>query len=303
MRKAPRGGHLREVAPVGGVAVNQTKAIPVVRQRRLPIARRRPLPVHPLLRHSPAPVFRGRHAGSLEALWVTRPEAVDLERIKNIKLLLDFYRIREEDAHECIGVERRWFRRLLKLGLERRMPNLDKVAHFFKLPDGHYCLVNLVLRSCPDFRAISVDLASILGRSPIMNKRFIVRLSTEEREQLEALVAKGKAAARQVDPSPHPPEGRLQRNRAGLVRRTDQSGPRCRNDHRPPGPSRLRRRRPRAGPRPPARPAPSPDARWRAGGPSDRLGVRESSRGPAPLDAPPPGRQDGRVRPYRHGLA
>ncbi len=29
-----------------------------------------------------------------------------------------------------------------------------------------------------------------------MNKRFIVRLSTEEREQLEALVAKGKAAAR-----------------------------------------------------------------------------------------------------------
>jgi hypothetical protein len=31
-----------------------------------------------------------------------------------------------------------------------------------------------------------------------MNKRFIVRLSTEEREQLEALVAKGKAAARKL---------------------------------------------------------------------------------------------------------
>ena len=31
-----------------------------------------------------------------------------------------------------------------------------------------------------------------------MNKRFIVRLSAEEREQLEALVAKGKAAARKL---------------------------------------------------------------------------------------------------------
>ena len=39
-----------------------------------------------------------------------------------------------------------------------------------------------------------------------MNKRFIVRLSAEERGQLETLVAKGKAAA-QVDPSPRPPEG------------------------------------------------------------------------------------------------
>src|SRR5262245_53608379 len=28
MRKAPRGGRLREVAPVGGVDVNQTKAAP-----------------------------------------------------------------------------------------------------------------------------------------------------------------------------------------------------------------------------------------------------------------------------------
>jgi hypothetical protein len=41
-----------------------------------------------------------------------------------------------------------------------------------------------------------VDFAKILGRSPIMNKRFIVRLSGEERDQLENLVAKGKAAAR-----------------------------------------------------------------------------------------------------------
>ena len=31
-----------------------------------------------------------------------------------------------------------------------------------------------------------------------MNKRFVVRLSVEEREQLEAIVAKGKAAARKL---------------------------------------------------------------------------------------------------------
>jgi hypothetical protein len=31
-----------------------------------------------------------------------------------------------------------------------------------------------------------------------MNKKFIVRLSVEERSQLEALVAKGKAAARKL---------------------------------------------------------------------------------------------------------
>jgi len=37
-----------------------------------------------------------------------------------------------------------------------------------------------------------------MGRSPIMNKKFIVRLSVEERSQLEAIVAKGKAAARKL---------------------------------------------------------------------------------------------------------
>ena len=82
MRKAPRGGRLREVAPVGGVVVKQTEAIPVARQRRLPIARRRPLLDHALTRSSPGPILRRMHAGSLEALRVTRPEAVDLERTK-----------------------------------------------------------------------------------------------------------------------------------------------------------------------------------------------------------------------------
>jgi hypothetical protein len=38
----------------------------------------------------------------------------------------------------------------------------------------------------------------ILGRSPIMNKKFVVRLSVEERGLLESLVAKGKAAARKL---------------------------------------------------------------------------------------------------------
>jgi hypothetical protein len=31
-----------------------------------------------------------------------------------------------------------------------------------------------------------------------MNKKFVVRLSTEERGQLESLVARGKAAARKL---------------------------------------------------------------------------------------------------------
>ena len=73
-------GHLREVAPVGGVDVRQTKAIPVPRQRRLPIARRGPLLDHTLILSGRGPVFRRMNAGSLEALWVTRPKAVGLER-------------------------------------------------------------------------------------------------------------------------------------------------------------------------------------------------------------------------------
>jgi hypothetical protein len=42
-----------------------------------------------------------------------------------------------------------------------------------------------------DFCPLFVVLARNLGWSPIMNKRFIVRLSVEERAQLESLVAKG----------------------------------------------------------------------------------------------------------------
>jgi hypothetical protein len=38
----------------------------------------------------------------------------------------------------------------------------------------------------------------LLGRSPIMNKRYVVRLSVEERSRLESLIAKGKAAARRL---------------------------------------------------------------------------------------------------------
>ena len=38
----------------------------------------------------------------------------------------------------------------------------------------------------------------ILGRSPPMNKKFVVRLSAGERSHLESLVAKGKAAARRL---------------------------------------------------------------------------------------------------------
>src|SRR3954452_7546632 len=80
MKKAPRRGRLRKVAPVGGVVVKQTKAIPVARRRRVPTTRRRPL----LFRYHVQPggeISQRMHAGSLEALRVTRPEAVGLEPI------------------------------------------------------------------------------------------------------------------------------------------------------------------------------------------------------------------------------
>ena len=73
--RPPRGGRLREVAPVGGVDVEQTKLV-------LANARQRLVP-GPSSDCVPDGVLGGRHAGSLEALRVTRPEAVGLERTKN----------------------------------------------------------------------------------------------------------------------------------------------------------------------------------------------------------------------------
>jgi hypothetical protein len=65
--RPPRGGRFREVAPVGGVDVNRTGASPDRSAEATPNS-------------SPKAVAkrntRRRHAGSLEALRVTRPEAV-----------------------------------------------------------------------------------------------------------------------------------------------------------------------------------------------------------------------------------
>ena len=57
----------------------------------------------------------------------------------------------------------------------------------------------------------------ILGRSPIMNKKFVVRLSVEERGQLEALVAKRQGGRAQVDPGAHPAQSGLQFPWPGVV--------------------------------------------------------------------------------------
>lgn len=57
---------------------------------------------------------------------------------RNLQILLDRYSIDDRRASKEIGVDGRWFRRLMKQGLSRRMPNLDKVAVFFGLPDGDY---------------------------------------------------------------------------------------------------------------------------------------------------------------------
>src|SRR3954470_12874933 len=65
----------------------------------------------------------------------------------------------------------------LVLGLVPCQPGIDKFLGLLSNPGGF---------------------TRILRRSPIMNKKFVVRLSIEERGQLESLVAKGKAAARQL---------------------------------------------------------------------------------------------------------
>jgi len=44
----------------------------------------------------------------------------------------------------------------------------------------------------------SGEVGQDLGWSPTMNKKFVVRLSVEDRQQLESLIAKGKGAARKL---------------------------------------------------------------------------------------------------------
>jgi hypothetical protein len=83
--RPPRGGRLREVAPVGGVEVRGT---PVILGHSAP-ASPTGSPARPCV-FSTASVrvagtqsfLGGKHAGSLEALRVARPKAVDLEYIQ-----------------------------------------------------------------------------------------------------------------------------------------------------------------------------------------------------------------------------
>jgi hypothetical protein len=56
-----------------------------------------------------------------------------------------------------------------------RQPGVDKLLGLLSNPSGF---------------------TEVLGRSPIMNKKLVMRLSVKERGRLEALVAKGKVAAR-----------------------------------------------------------------------------------------------------------
>ena len=49
-------------------------------------------------------------------------------------------------------------------------------------------------------------------------KKYIVRLSTDERERLNTLIQKGKAPARQRIEGAHPAEGRCLGGRRGLER-------------------------------------------------------------------------------------
>ena len=71
--RPPRGGRLREVAPVGGVEVR-------TRPRAFSQTLTSGFSTEPSSECRPSGVPRRKHAGSLEALRVTRPEAVGLER-------------------------------------------------------------------------------------------------------------------------------------------------------------------------------------------------------------------------------
>ncbi len=109
--------------------------------------------------------------------------------IRNINILLEYYEIREEDAHECFGVERRWFRRLLKQGLERRMPNLDKVARFFHLADGDYLWTKDIRRHLvkPPPRPDVLDSWTKRVSWPYA-QRLLELLETGQHEFLKALI-------------------------------------------------------------------------------------------------------------------
>ena len=56
-------------------------------------------------------------------------------------------------------------------------PSIDKFTRLLSNPDGF---------------------TRMLGRSPVMNKKFVVRLLVEERSRLESLDVKGKAAVRKL---------------------------------------------------------------------------------------------------------
>jgi len=135
-----------------------------------------------------------------------------------------------------------------------------------------------------------------------VNKKFVVRLSGEERQQLEALLAKGKAAARKL-------------TRARILLKADCGplGPAWTDLHISEALDvgsitihRVRRSFVEGGldgalvrrPLPRRRPA-----RWRPGGPPDRSGLWESAGGPVLLDASAAGDSTGRTGPCRERLA
>src|SRR5438128_357055 len=87
--RPPRGGRLREVAPVGGVDLRATPAIPGRSATACPTGSRARPCVFLASSFGVAELqsfLGGKHAGSLEALRVTRPKAVDLEGININKI-------------------------------------------------------------------------------------------------------------------------------------------------------------------------------------------------------------------------
>jgi hypothetical protein len=89
---------------------------------------------------------RGRDLNAKAGVLLDKGEGDPLEHLErspetfraNLQYILRTFGVEVRQLSQELGVEYRWLRRAVNKGLERRVPRLDKLAHHFGLPDGHY---------------------------------------------------------------------------------------------------------------------------------------------------------------------
>jgi hypothetical protein len=136
-----------------------------------------------------------------------------------------------------------------------------------------------------------------------MNKRYVVRLTDEERQQLSEMVSQGQSGRLQNQACPHSPEGRCGWSR--MDRRAGGRGLRLPCEDSPQRTAAAGRRGARgglgtqeAGPT-----VAGTHLRWRGGSQTHCPAVQRGSRRISPLDATAAGRQSGRVGDRARHLA